>query len=359
MIRATLKTNGKYPLKSKFHRRHALEISRKVVSKWSARPVFSLKKAAIYMFRQPDLSAHTKPHVATTFDEFREKLKDIQKSPPWTSNIIYRGHEDAKYPLSSTLERLVAKLNGPGYERSGGIAYSPHTMKSAEDWLLREFRRGFHHHSQVSLRADDQLGWLAFMQHHGTPTRLLDWTLSPYVALYFAIQAGKPECAVWAHSPAILDDWCTSIATALDVKASIRKILAPVTQKLVTSNSNLEERHRAINELLKSGAANTLPLATVVRPFQMNLRVAAQQGVFSVPLSNEISLEECLFHSGRMSKSEGALMHKITIKDYNRRDMLSELKRMNITHQTLFPGLDGFAKSLEDQLAISSDRFFL
>jgi len=52
-------------------------------------------------------------------------------------------------------------------------------------------------------------------------------------------------------------------------------------------------------------------------------------------------------------------MHKITIKDYSRRDMLSELKRMNITHQTLFPGLDGFAKSLEAQLAVSSDRFFL
>jgi len=60
-----------------------------------------------------------------------------------------------------------------------------------------------------------------------------------------------------------------------------------------------------------------------------------------------------------MSRSEGTLMHKITIKDYSRRDMLSELKRMNITHQTLFPGLDGFAKSLEAQLAVSSDRFFL
>lgn len=311
------------------------------------------------MLRQTDLSVHTKPHLATTFDEFRERLKYIQKSPPWTSNIIYRGHDDAKYTLSSTLERLVVKLNGPGYERSGGIAYIPHTMKSAEDWLLSEFRRGVHHHSQVSLRSDDRLGWLALMQHHGTPTRLLDWTLSPYVALYFAIQAGKPECAVWAHSPAMLDDWCTSIATAGDVKASIRKALAPITRKLVTSNSNVEERHGAINKLLQSGAANTLPLATVIRPFQLNLRVAAQQGVFSLPLSNEIPLERCLFQSGQMSRSEGTLMHKITIKDYNRRDMLSELKRMNITHQTLFPGLDGFAKSLEDQLAVSSDRFFL
>jgi len=60
-----------------------------------------------------------------------------------------------------------------------------------------------------------------------------------------------------------------------------------------------------------------------------------------------------------MSKSGGALMHKITIKDYSRTQILRELKLMNITHETLFPGLDGFAKSLQDQLATSSEGFFL
>jgi len=308
---------------------------------------------------EPNLSNVAKPHKASNINEFSEVLEYIQKSPPWTRNVIYRGHDCAGYKLTSTLERLVEKLNKAGSERIGGITHHPHTLKSAEDWLLSEFRRGVRHHYDVGLDDKDRLGWLALMQHHGAPTRLLDWTLSPYVALYFAVQPGRAECAVWAHSPSILDDWCMAIETAADVDEATRKKLFPMTRKLITSNSDIEERHDIINKLLHSGTANKYSLATFIRPFHLNLRVTAQQGVFAVPLSDEIPLERCLLQSVLMSKSGGALMHKITIKDYSRTQILRELKLMNITHETLFPGLDGFAKSLQDQLATSSEGFFL
>lgn len=72
-------------------------------------------------------------------------------------------------------------------------------LADCEEVLLADFKRGAHLHSVGHVDDDDRLGWLALMQHHGTPTRLLDWTISPYVALYFAVEPpfGQAAC-VWA-----------------------------------------------------------------------------------------------------------------------------------------------------------------
>lgn len=312
------------------------------------------------MIIQPNelLNGLTKPHVAKNFGEFRDTLEYLQKSRPWTSNIIYRGHGKEEYKLSSTLERLVKDINDTE-EKQTGNSNKFRKRKDAEDWLLQEFRRGIHHHHQVTLDDDDRLGWLSLMQHHGTPTRLLDWTLSPYVALYFAAQPGNKECAVYACSPAILDGLCGDIQTVADVDEATRMTLTPLMEKLVTSNSDIEARHEAINDLLRCGAARDLPIAAVIRPFRLNLRVVAQQGVFMVPLSDELPFEKCLLQSALKSRHEGPLLHKITIKEYNRNEILRELQRMNISQQTLFPGLDGYAKSLADHYELSAESFFL
>ena len=68
--------------------------------------------------------------------------------------------------------------------------------------FCRQFRRAFHHYADNIPRPDDAMEWLSLMQHHGAPTRLLDFTWSPYVAAFFALYRATADAAVWAFNPA-------------------------------------------------------------------------------------------------------------------------------------------------------------
>jgi hypothetical protein len=105
---------------------------------------------------------------------------------------------DSRWELKTSLER-----------------HTPAEMKpsDAEIRRLHEFKRRAHTYLQPQhIPAEDNAGeWLALMQHFGAPTRLLDVTESPYVAVYFAIEEagqGVEACAVWA----INRIWCLEAA---------------------------------------------------------------------------------------------------------------------------------------------------
>ncbi len=106
----------------------------------------------------------------------------------------FRGLKSDQWLLRTSLERLDAP---PIYE--------------AERYLVSTFQRRAHHYISDPPDIDDELEWLALMQHHGAPTRLLDWTKSPYVALFFAVRDATETAgnsALWA----IDLDWCKNQA---------------------------------------------------------------------------------------------------------------------------------------------------
>ncbi len=122
----------------------------------------------------------------TTWCALKNKYEEYAAKPPrW----IFRGQKDSSWGLEPSLERVMRDFKKPLSE-----------MRPFEDRLLGQFKRDFHRYSQYLPEDRDKLEWLTLMQHHGAPTRLLDWTYSFYVALFFAVESTPEDqtCAIWA-----------------------------------------------------------------------------------------------------------------------------------------------------------------
>src|SRR4051812_16038652 len=114
------------------------------------------------------------PIVVEDLQSYRDACTEICRHCP-SDRWVYRGQSDATWPLETRIERSMRQKKDILKIR----------LRRAEDLMLREFKRHLHRHVPVPPKNVDRLEWLALMQHHGAPTRLLDFTFSQYVALFF------------------------------------------------------------------------------------------------------------------------------------------------------------------------------
>lgn len=176
---------------------------------------------------------------------------------------------------------------------------------------------------------DDHWERLFFMQHSAIPTRLLDWTENPFIALYFALTS-KPrtadgDSAVWM----------------LDPVAWNRKSLDHITFRegiLSVDDTRLD--------YLKPGAEcdtmNADPLA--IYGFHNTARIVAQRGVFTI-FGKDTDYMEVVY--GKKNYPQDCLL-KVRLPRDKKPDLLKSLFQMGFTHSVIFPDLDGLAKETKN-----------
>ena len=91
-------------------------------------------------------------------------------------NWIFRGVSDQNYELRPKIGRPETRTKGKGY------------LLEHEKWLLDEFQRMAPVYLLLGSQPKTSWEWLALAQHHGLPSRLLDWSFNPLVAAYFAVE---------------------------------------------------------------------------------------------------------------------------------------------------------------------------
>jgi hypothetical protein len=236
-----------------------------------------------------------------------EAFLKVITSAPYT-HWAFRGERDERWPLYSSISR---------YLQNFGVAKDAWADQEAR--ILRIFKRKAHQFLHKPPESDDDFQWLALMQHHGAPTRLIDFTWSPYVAAFFALERTLHDGVVWALNPGRIESSRAPKPTRKDprVKGNFPRYF-------------LKGNHRMI---------------WMGEPHTMNSRLIAQSGTFAVPGVLDLPLEEILSRSNREN-----ILAKFVLANSVREVGMRELYRMNITYGTLFPDLDGLAKSLGYEL---------
>jgi len=182
------------------------------------------------------------------------------------------------------------------------------------------------------------------MQHYGVPTRLLDWTSSSYVALYFAIEEKPKEKNDEKEKVDGETDDGYSAVWAMDLEWLEMK-----KQKHLES-IDPKERTAYLNGLLEERGE---PLIAKIDPLQGNERMSAQQGFFLWKLYGPTPFfDQILISMMRDPIQEQPVIRKLKVGDELRIEFLERLRGMNIHSGSLFPGLDGFCKFLKTDLEI-------
>lgn len=226
----------------------------------------------------------------------------------------FRGQQDQRWPLLTSLSRY---LNAHLPDR--------HSWRQREERAIRIFRRKAHNFLDRPEALLNDLRCLALMQHHGAPTRLLDFTKSPFVAAFFALEQASRDAAVYA-----LDTPRLWSATPLLQPELTREHIDP----------------RSPDNFPQLFLPNTNNIVWVGEPTDMDRRLVAQSGTLVVPGMLDKPLDEILLHYDE-SRS---LLKKIVLPHTIRNEAMKSLYRMNITNATLFPDLDGLARSIGMEL---------
>jgi len=225
------------------------------------------------------------------------------------SDFVYKGMCDARWTLRTTLMRL------------GG------NFHEVETHLLRNFKK---YATQSAVPTNSEWNWLAVAQHHGLPTRLLDWTYSPYVALHFAtddVEIFDSDGVIWA-------------VNFVNLHELLPQRLRDLLQRERSNSFTVEMLDEAAPNLSALEMISHDEFALFFETPALDARIVNQYALFSLMSSPGVRLDEWLTKRGE------SLARRIIIPAHLKWEARDKLDQANITERVLFPGLDGLSRWL-------------
>ncbi len=255
------------------------------------------------------------------FVDFSESLTEV--GLPTEVPYLFRGQPDADWSLLPSFTRYAKEAR-----------LTTEQALRLEDQALTEFTRQAHLHLTPNILHETRglMGWWSLMQHYNAPTRLLDWTKSPFVAAYFAVAEhfDKPG-AIWVVHGRTVKDYMRTQYGQEDLP--------------------LNQGDAAEMKALCSPEAQ--PALYFVRRPRETDRMAAQQGYFSV--SPQVLTDHAdLLHAATLNARPDPQFFRFIIRPDLKLGFLRRLLAMNVTARALFPGVDGLGKTVEELVRVTS-----
>ena len=203
--------------------------------------------------------------------------------------------------------------------------------------LFRKFKRQSEQFLEHIPAQENYMEWFALMQHHGAPTRLLDWTHSFFVALYFAIAEleNDQDGELWALDTKYLN-------------RRIGKLFPKKSDRRCAEDDPNAQVHNNFERMFMLHKPRQFVCA--MNPYRFNTRLIIQQGVFLCPGDITEPFARNLEDHFPSQKKLDEHLRVFRIRKKARCELMQVLFRMTVGEASLFPGLDGFARSLKDML---------
>ncbi|HEX5870173.1 MAG TPA: FRG domain-containing protein [Longimicrobium sp.] len=225
------------------------------------------------------------------------------------SPFAFRGVSSADYRLTTSLSRL------------GGA------FGQMEQHLLRNFRK---YARRGDVQTDSVWNWLAVAQHHGLPTRLLDWTFSPQVAMHFAtarLRELERDAVIWA----------------VDFVRAHALLPRPLREEMQAESADVftvEMLTRRAQTLEEFDGLGDEPFVLFFEPPSLDDRIVNQFALFSVMNGPELCLDEFL-------EDQKKGVRRLIVPAALKWEVRDKLDQANVTERVLFPGLDGLSAWLK------------
>lgn len=213
---------------------------------------------------------------------FSREVRRLCDNDPYSGSFVFRGHGQEDYKLSTSFDREVVD-----------------SLKKKNDSfsiISKSFKDRAATHLGESLSED---AWLGVAQHYGLPTRVLDWTLSPYVGAFFAISS-----YLRSEKKTLPTLWVLH-------KKHVEKTLDKRELRFIGYQPNVD------------------------------LRIKNQKGVFT-----EIQDDTACLQTFLHAKGLADCLRKLRISRSIIADAIRDLSLMDISYERLFPGLEGLAKQI-------------